>query len=156
LLAVLMLAAAAFVADAFGQSYPSRRIMMVIPFPAGGPPDVIARPLAQELSKKLGQPVIIEKRGGGARGMPGNRELARAGDDGYTVLFGSVSTQAVAPALYKDPGFDPLVSFAPVAEVSREPLILVAAPHVKERSLADLIARAKAEPGKLTYAAATG
>lgn len=148
--------AAALITDASGQSYPSRRITMVIPFPAGGPHDVIARPLAQELSKNIGQPVIIENRGGGAGGMLGTREVARADPDGYTVLFGSVSTQAIAPALYRDPGFDPLTSFAPVAEVSSEPLILVAAPHVKEHTLADIVARAKAEPGKLTYAAATG
>jgi tripartite-type tricarboxylate transporter receptor subunit TctC len=142
--------------SAFAQSYPERRIALVIPFPAGGPHDVIARPLAQVLTNSLGQPVIVENRAGGAGGTLGTREVARATPDGYTLLLGSVSTLAVAPALYKDPGYDPLTSFAPVGTVSSEPLSLVAAPHVTLRTVADLVAYAKANPGKLNYGAATG
>jgi tripartite-type tricarboxylate transporter receptor subunit TctC len=141
---------------AFAQSYPDRRIALVIPFPAGGPHDVIARPLAQALSTGLGQPVIVENRPGGAGGTRGPREVARPTPDGYTLLLGSVSTLAVAPALYKDPGYDPRASFAPVGMVSSEPLSLIAAPHVTLRTVADLVAYAQANPGKLNYGAATG
>jgi tripartite-type tricarboxylate transporter receptor subunit TctC len=151
---------AAFAAAGAGlaraDSYPDRRITMVIPFPAGGPHDVIARPLAQALGANLGQPVIVENRAGGAGGMLGTREVARATPDGYTIMLGSVSTLAVAPALYKDPGYDPRASFAPVALVSSEPTCLVAAPHVTATTLAEVVAYAKAHPGKLNYGAATG
>jgi tripartite-type tricarboxylate transporter receptor subunit TctC len=150
------LAALAAAGPARADDYPSRRISLVIPFPAGGPHDVIARPLAQALTQILGESVIVENRTGGAGGMLGVREVERATPDGYTLLFGSVSTQAVAPALYKDPGFDPLTSFAPVAIVSSEPTILVAAPRVTIGTVADLVATAKANPGKLNCAAATG
>jgi tripartite-type tricarboxylate transporter receptor subunit TctC len=149
-------AVAAGAGIARAETYPDRRIALVIPFPAGGPHDVIARPLAHALSTNLGQNVIVENRAGGAGGMLGAREVARANPDGYTLLFGSVSTQAVAPALYKDPGYDPLASFAPVAIVSSEPTVLVAAPHVTFATVAELVAYAKANPGKLNCAAATG
>jgi tripartite-type tricarboxylate transporter receptor subunit TctC len=145
--------AAAGARSARADDYPSRRIALVVPFPAGGPHDVIARPLAQALTTSLGQPVIVENRAGGAGGMLGTREVARAVPDGYTLLFGSVSTLAVAPALYKDPGFDPLASFAPVALVSSEPGSLVAAPHVTVNTVAELVAYAKVHPGKLNYGA---
>lgn len=147
---------AAGAAPARADDYPSRRIGLVIPFPAGGPHDVIARPLAQALTTSLGQSVIVENRTGGAGGMLGVRDVSRASPDGYTLLFGSVSTQAVAPALYKDPGFDPLTSFAPVATVSSEPTALIGAPHLTIGTVAELVAYAKANPGKLNCAAATG
>jgi tripartite-type tricarboxylate transporter receptor subunit TctC len=83
--------------DVFADSYPDRRIAMVIPFPAGGPTDAIARPLAQALSASLGQPVIVENRVGGAGGTLGMRDVARAAPDGYTLTLGTVSTLAVAP-----------------------------------------------------------
>lgn len=155
-LASLVALAAAGARPARADDYPSRRIALVVPFPAGGPHDVIARPLAQALTTSLGQRVIVENRAGGAGGMLGTREVARAVPDGYTLLFGSVSTLAVAPALYKEPGFDPLTSFAPVALVSSEPGSVVAAPHVAVITVADLVAYAKAHPGKLNYGAATG
>jgi len=149
-------ALAAGAGSARAEDYPSRRISLVIPFPAGGPHDVIARPLAQALTASLGESVIVENRTGGAGGMLGVRDVARATPDGYTLLFGSVSTQAVAPALYQDPGFDPLTSFAPVATVSSEPTALLGAPHLKLGTVAELVAYAKANPGKLNCAAATG
>ncbi len=149
-------ALAAGVAPARADDYPNRRISLVIPFPAGGPHDVIARPLAQALTGELGESVIVENRTGGAGGMLGVRDVARATPDGYTLLFGSVSTQVIAPALYKDPGFDPLTSFAPVALVSSEPTVLVGAPHLALGTLAELVAYTKANPGKLNCAAATG
>jgi tripartite-type tricarboxylate transporter receptor subunit TctC len=137
-------------------SYPDRPITLVIPFPAGGPTDSIARPLAQALTSSLGQPVIIENRAGGAGGILGMRDVARAVPDGHTLTLGTVSTLAVAPAFYKDPGFDPLTSFVPVISVSSEATILVAAPHVTASTLEEIVAYAKANPGKVNYGAATG
>src|SRR5215470_17176600 len=134
------LAALAVAGPARAEDYPNRRIALVIPFPAGVPHDVIARPLAKQLSLNLGQSVIVENRTGGAGGMLGVRDVARATPDGYTLLFGSVSTQAVAPALYKEPGYDPLTSFAPVAIVSSEPTVLVGAPHLTIGTVAELVA----------------
>src|SRR6516162_2293875 len=142
--------------NVFADSYPDRRITMVIPFPAGGPTDAIARPLAQALSASLGQPVIVENRTGGAGGTLGMRDVARAIPDGYTLTLGAVSTLAVAPAFYKDPGFDPLTSFVPVCTVSSEATVLVAAPQVTARTLEEVVAYAKANPAKLNYGAATG
>jgi tripartite-type tricarboxylate transporter receptor subunit TctC len=142
--------------DVFADSYPDRRIAMVIPFPAGGPTDAIARPLAQALSASLGQPVIVENRVGGAGGTLGMRDVARAAPDGYTLTLGTVSTLAVAPAFYKDAGFDPLTSFVPIGTVSSESTVLVAAPHMTATTLEEIVAYAKANPGKLTYGAATG
>ena len=142
--------------DGFAGSYPDRQITLVIPFPPGGPANSIARPLAQALTGSLGQPVIVENRAGGAGGILGTRDVAHAAPDGYTLTLGTVSTLAVAPAFYKDPGFDPLTSFAPVVNVSSEATILVAAPHVTASTLEEIIAYAKANPGKLNYGAATG
>ena len=142
--------------DVFADSYPDRRITMVIPFPAGGPTAAIARPLAQALSASLGQPVIVENRVGGAGGTLGMRDVARAAPDGYTLTLGTVSTLAVAPAFYKDAGFDPLTSFVPIGTVSSESTVLVAAPHMTATTLEEIVAYAKANPGKLTYGAATG
>jgi tripartite-type tricarboxylate transporter receptor subunit TctC len=142
--------------DGLAGSYPDRQITLVIPFPPGGPADTIARPLAQALTGGLGQPVIVENRAGGAGGILGMRDVAHAAPDGYTLTLGTVSTLAVAPAFYKDPGFDPLTSFVPVADVSSEAMILVAAPRVRAGTLEEIIAYAKANPGKLNYGAATG
>ena len=144
------------VTDGLADSYPDRRITLVIPFPAGGPTDSIARPLAQALTSSLGQSVIVENRAGGAGGTLGMRDVARAAPDGYTLTLGTVSTLAVAPAFYKDPGFDPIRSFIPICTVSSEGTVLVAAPQVTARTLEDVIAYAKANPGKLNYGAATG
>jgi tripartite-type tricarboxylate transporter receptor subunit TctC len=142
--------------DGLADSYPDRRITLLIPFPAGGPTDSIARPLAQALTNSLGQSVIVENRAGGAGGTLGMRDVARAVPDGYTLTLGTVSTLAVAPAFYKDPGFDPLTSFVPVGTVSSEATVLVAPPQVTARTLEEIVAFAKANPGKLNYGAATG
>jgi tripartite-type tricarboxylate transporter receptor subunit TctC len=142
--------------DLLADSYPNRRITLVIPFPAGGPTDSIARPLAQALTDSMGQAVIVENRTGGAGGTLGMRDVARALPDGYTLTLGTVSTLAVAPAFYKDPGFDPLTSFDPICTVSSEATVLVAASQVTARPLDEIVAYAKANPGKLNYGAATG
>jgi tripartite-type tricarboxylate transporter receptor subunit TctC len=128
---------------------------LIVPFPAGGPHDVVARPLAQWLGTRLGQNVIIDNRGG-AGGTIGSRAVARATPDGHTLMFGSVSSLATGPALTKDPGYDSVTSFAPIARVSQEALGIIAAQHVPATTIGALIAWAKANPGKLNVGAPVG
>jgi tripartite-type tricarboxylate transporter receptor subunit TctC len=136
------------------QSYPSRPITLLVPFPAGGSNDVAARLLAQALSSSLGQPIVVENRGSGAGGTVGTGSAAMAAPDGYTLVMGSTSTLAVAPALYSKLEYDPIKSFAPVSLLSSVPLLLVATASLPANSLADLIALARAEPGQLDFGSA--
>src|ERR1700722_13357014 len=156
--AAFTLLAAAFatclVVAADAQPYPSRPIKMIVPFPPGGPIDVMARVVVQRLSVSLGQ-VIIDNRPG-AGGTLGSRAAAMAEPDGYTLLFGSSTTLAAAPSLYANAGYDPLKSFVPVAMISRVPFVLAVAPHVRAHPVAELAALAKASPGKLNFGAPTG
>jgi tripartite-type tricarboxylate transporter receptor subunit TctC len=138
---------------AHGQSYPQRPIKMVVPFPPGGPTDVMARMAAQSLSTSLGQGVVVENRPG-AGGTIGSKAVAMSDPDGYTLLFGSTSTLAISPALYRNLDYDPVKSFAPVAAFSNGPLVLVVNPAVAAASVKDLIALAKASPGRLNFASA--
>jgi tripartite-type tricarboxylate transporter receptor subunit TctC len=157
-MAALTLLAVAFVASlvvaAQAQSYPSRPIKMIVPFPPGGPVDVMARVVVQRLSASLGQ-VIIDNRPG-AGGTLGSRTAAMAEPDGYTLLFGSSTTLAAAPALYSNSGYDPLKSFVPVGMISSVPFVLAVAPHVRAHTVGELVALAKANPGKLNFGAPTG
>ena len=140
---------------ALAQSWPSRPITLIVPFPAGGPHDVVARPLAQFLGTRLGQNIVIDNRAG-AGGTIGSGQAARAAADGHTLLFGSVSSLATGPALTKNAGYDPVASFARVARVSQEPLAIIAAQHVEAKTIGALIAWAKANPGKLNVGAPVG
>jgi tripartite-type tricarboxylate transporter receptor subunit TctC len=140
---------------ALAQTYPTHPITLIVPFPAGGPHDVVARPLAQWLGTRLGQNVIIDNRAG-AGGTIGARLVARAAPDGYTLLFGSVSSLATGPALAPDPGYDATTSFAPIARVSQEALGIIAGQHVEAKTIGALIAWAKANPGKLNVGAPVG
>jgi tripartite-type tricarboxylate transporter receptor subunit TctC len=139
--------------DAFGQTYPTRPIRMVVPFLAGGATDVMARHVAQHMTGTLGQTVLVENVTG-AGGSVGARLVARAEPDGYTLLFGTTSTFAINPAVYKDLGYDPLTSFAPVARAFNSHMVLVVHPSVPVASVRELIAYAKANPGKLNYGSA--
>jgi tripartite-type tricarboxylate transporter receptor subunit TctC len=139
---------------ASAQPYPSRPIKLVVPFPPGGPVDVMGRLVAQELSQRLGTVVVDNRPGAG--GTIGSRSAAAAPPDGYTLLFGSSTTLAASPALYKNLGYDPVRSFAPVAMISSVPFALVVAPALPVRTVAELVAYAKAHPGKLNYGAPTG
>jgi tripartite-type tricarboxylate transporter receptor subunit TctC len=152
LAAIVGLACAVMPARA--QPYPNHPIKLIVPFPPGGPVDVMARLVAQRLSQTLG-PVIIDNRPG-AGGTIGSKSAASAEPDGYTLLFGSSTTLAAGPALYKNLGYDPIRSFAPVAMISSVPFALVVAPSVPARSVAELVAYAKARPGKLNFGAPTG
>lgn len=133
------------------QSYPDRPIKMIVPFPPGGPTDVMGRLVAQILQTSLGQSVVVENRPG-AGGTIGAKAVATADPDGYTLLYGSTSTLAIGPALYKN--LDPTKAFAPVAMVSDVPFLLVVGPNVPAKSVQDLVAYAKANPGKLNFSSA--
>ena len=132
------------------QAYPSRTVSMVVPFPAGGPNDIIARIVATGLQQALHQSVIIDNRGG-AGGNLGIAYVARAAPDGYTLLFTSTAI-AVNPGLFANLPYDPIKDFAPISEVVSAPNVLFVRPDSGITSIADLVARAKAEPDKFNYA----
>jgi tripartite-type tricarboxylate transporter receptor subunit TctC len=140
-----------FCAEAAAQSYPTKPIRMVVPYSAGGGADNAARVVAQELSKSLGQQIIIDNRPG-AGGVIGEEQVAKTAPDGYTVLF-DASGFAINPALRKLP-FDPLKDFIPVSQVAAAPMVLVVPPGSPHQSLADFIQYAKSHPGKVTFASA--
>jgi tripartite-type tricarboxylate transporter receptor subunit TctC len=144
----LLLAAAAH-----AQPYPSKPLRLIVPFPPGGSTDILARVLAQKLGDDLGQPVVIDNRGG-AGGTIGAEAASKASPDGHTIMMGHLGTLAVAPAIYKKLGYDPRKSFAPVALMARVPSVLVVNNAVPARTAQELIAYARANPGKLTYGSA--
>jgi tripartite-type tricarboxylate transporter receptor subunit TctC len=133
---------------ALAQDYPSRPITLIVPFPAGGGVDVVGRVVAEKLSAALGQQVIIDNRGGAA-GVIGTRVAAKAAADGYTLVMTTTGTVAINPSLYVNPGYDPLKDFTPVGLLSSTPIVLMAHPSSRVQSLAELIATARKEPGKL-------
>ena len=131
--------------------YPSRPVTVVVPFPPGGGTDVGARLVAQKLSLKWGQPVIIENRGGAA-GRVGAELVAKAKPDGYTLLVGNVGTQSVNPALYKKMSYDPDKAFAPIGMIAELPLVMLVTPSLPWKNIKDVVEAAKKEPGKITFA----
>jgi tripartite-type tricarboxylate transporter receptor subunit TctC len=131
--------------------YPAKPIRMVVPFPPGGATDIVARVVADKLTQALGQSVVVENRPG-AGGTIGSDVVAKAPADGYTLLMATTSTHAVAPSLYAKLPYDPLKDFAPIANVASSPLILVVSSSLPVTSVRELIAYAKANPGKLSYA----
>jgi len=133
------------------QTYPTRPVTVVVPFPPGGGTDVGARLMAQKLSVKWGQPVIIENKGGAA-GMVGAEAVAKAKPDGYTLLVGNVGTQSVNPSLYKKMSYDADTAFAPISMIAELPLVLLVTPSLPYQSVKDLVAAAKTAPGKISYA----
>ena len=140
---------------AAAQSYPSRVIRIVVPFPAGGPTDVAARLIAQPLGETLGQSVIVENQPG-AGGRTGSRFVARAAPDGYTLLMGGTNLNAIIPAIYKNLDYDPVKSFTAVAAVASDAVIMVVNPSVPAKTVAEFVQQAKASPGKLKYGSAPG
>src|SRR5262249_27567014 len=148
-LASAMVAASA-IAQAGDDGWPERPIRLVVPFPAGSSTDIIARIVAQKLSPRLGQQIVIENRVG-ASGNIGADAVAKAAPDGYTIGIATASTHAVAATLNANLPYDPLSDFAPVAMLGSQPYVLVVYPGLPAESLAALIALAKAKPGKLSY-----
>ncbi|PZQ77663.1 MAG: LacI family transcriptional regulator [Variovorax paradoxus] len=138
---------------AWAEDYPSKPIRMVVPFPAGGPTDIVARPLAKLLGDALHQQVIVDNRGG-AGGSIGAANVAGSAPDGYTVLMGTVGTAAINPALYKKLPYDPVADLTPLATVASAPVAVVATASAGINSLEELIAKAKAKPEALTFGSA--
>jgi tripartite-type tricarboxylate transporter receptor subunit TctC len=138
---------------AAADNYPSRPIRLIVPYPAGGSTDIMARALQEPMAKFLGQPLVIDNRGGAA-GTTGANEAARADPDGYTLLFANNGPISIAPLLQKGVDFDPLKSFAPVSLVSKAPLVLVVSEKVPVNDAAGLIAYAKAQGKPMLYATA--
>jgi tripartite-type tricarboxylate transporter receptor subunit TctC len=153
LLRALSVGALLVAATGVGAAYPEKPVRLVIPFPAGGGADFMARTLAQKLTEQLGQPVVLDHRGG-AGGTIAAEAVASAAPDGYTLLFGTMGTQAINPHLYAKLRYDPLKDFAPVSLTHSTPRVLVVNPSVPAKSVQELIALAKAQPGILTFGSA--
>ena len=154
LLAPMLALAAAAAAQERPAGYPSRAIKIVVPFPAGGPSDVLARMIGQKLTEDWGQPVIVENRPG-ANTVLAAQQVAKAAPDGYTLLMAIDSTLAMNQYLYRTPPYDPLNDFAPVTLTAKTMQLLIVNAASDVKSVKDLIAKAKAQPGKLNYGAGT-
>jgi tripartite-type tricarboxylate transporter receptor subunit TctC len=148
---------AAIIATAIGigrvaaaADYPARPITLIVPYPAGGGNDVIARLVAAKMSATLGQPMVVENRGG-AGSTIGTRDVARSAPDGYTILI-ATSSLAINPALYPDVAYDPKKDFAPIGLIATSPNFVLVNPAVPVHSVAELIALAKKQPGKIDFA----
>ena len=143
------LALAATSAAASAQAYPHKTIRMIVPFPAGGPTDIIARTVGQKLTDSMGQAVVIDNRGGSG-GNIGADIVAKAAPDGYTLLMAIVSF-AINPSLYSKLSFDPVKDFAPIARTGAATIIFVASPSVGAKTIKDMIALAKAKPKQYNF-----
>lgn len=151
---VLLLALAS--ATALAQAdFPNRPVTLVVPFPPGGGTDTGARIVAQRLSMRWGQPVVIENKGGAA-GQLGADFVAKAKPDGYTILMGNIGTQAINPILYKKLPYDPDKAFAPISLVAELPLAMMVNPGVPARSAKEFVTLAKSQPGRLNYSSSGG
>jgi len=144
--------AAAGIRPAIAQAaFPTRPITLVVPFAAGGSTDIVARLVAQKMSEGLGQQVIVENRAG-AGGNLGAQGVARAEPDGYTILMGTISTHTLNPVMSKRKPYDPVADFEPVSLLAIVPNVLVVNPQLPVKTVGDLIALLKANPGKYNYA----
>ena len=144
--AALVLLVAALPAAA--QDYPTRPITLIVPFPAGGGVDAVARIVADRLGQVLGQPIVIDNRGG-AGGVIGTRLAARAAPDGYTLVMAHTGTTSINPTLYANPGYDPRKDFTPIGLIASTPIVIMAHPAFAPKTVGDVIAFARSAPGKL-------
>jgi len=148
----VVLACCALVAlPAYAQDYPRRPVRLIVPFPPGGGNDIVARAVAQELGKSLGQQLVVDNRAG-AGGAIGAELAARSPADGYTLFLGGVGSHVVNPSLQAKLAYDPIRDFAPVTLIASAPSVLVVNPSLQATSVAEFTALAKANPGKLNYA----
>jgi tripartite-type tricarboxylate transporter receptor subunit TctC len=147
LVAIAMLAGSL---PALGQTYPSRPLRIVVPFPPGGGTDIGTRIVAQKLQEAWGQAVVVENKPGAA-GIVGTELTARSAPDGYTFMMGNIGTHAINVSLYKKLSYDPVKDFAPVSMVADLPLLLLVHPSVPANTVKELIALAKSQPGKLNF-----
>lgn len=134
-------------------AYPKQAVTLVVPFPAGGPTDAMARLLAQKLSERLGQQVVIDNRAGAGGGIAAEL-VARAPADGHTLFFGTTGTMAINPSLYKKLRYDPVKDFAPISLMATTMNVLVVNPQVPAKNLVELVQLAKSKPGELAYGSA--
>jgi tripartite-type tricarboxylate transporter receptor subunit TctC len=148
--ASLALAAVLAATAAQAQQYPAKPVRLVVPFPAGGPADLVARLLSAKLTEHWGQPLVVENRGG-AGGNIGTAVVAKSAADGYTLLL-TTSVFMCNPSLYKSTGYDPFKDFAPVSELVNAPNVIVVRPDSGITAIGDLVARAKAQPNTFNYA----
>ncbi|MET1113937.1 MAG: tripartite tricarboxylate transporter substrate binding protein [Comamonas sp.] len=146
----IALGASALAPMAFAQSYPARPVTLVVPFPPGGGTDTGGRVIAEQLSRRWGQTVIVENKGGAA-GQIGADQVAKAKPDGYTLLLGNIGTQAINPSLYAKLPYDPDKAFAPISLIAELPLVMMVNPQVAAQTPADFIALARSQAGKLSY-----
>jgi tripartite-type tricarboxylate transporter receptor subunit TctC len=134
------------------QTYPFRPITMILPFPPGNTSDIVVRVLADQMTAKLGQPVVIDHRPGGAGGTIGAKTVAGAPSDGHTLLLSPPGALVVAPTIYKNIGYDPAKDLVPIATLLSSPQLLVVDPRLPVNSMQELVAYAKANPGKISFA----
>jgi tripartite-type tricarboxylate transporter receptor subunit TctC len=148
--AVLAVAAALMGSQALAQSYPAKPVRLVVPFPPGGAPDLVARALAPKLHEELGQPVVVDNRAGAA-GIIAMEIAAKSPPDGHVLVMGSAGPVAINPGLYRKLSYDVPRDFAPISRVTALPFLLVVHPSLPVKSVKDLLALAKAKPGELNY-----
>jgi tripartite-type tricarboxylate transporter receptor subunit TctC len=150
-----LMATAVVVAVGVGSTiaYPTKSVTMVVPFPPGGSTDIVGRVVSEGLSKQLGQPVVVENRGG-AGGTVGTAAVAKAAPDGYTLSIGTTSTHAVGPATLPKVAFDPIKNFAPITLVAETPYVLAVNNKVQAKTVKELVALVKKQPGKFNYGSA--
>ena len=139
-------------APAAATDYPDRPITLVVPFPPGGTNNIMARAIADRMSEALGQPVVVENRGGGAAGTIGTRQVAKSPPDGYTLLLAYTSNLATGPNLFPDVGYDPRRDFAPIGLVAAASSVLVAHPSLRAHTVGELIALMRQAGGKFQFA----
>ncbi len=152
-LSAALIAASIVTLPARAQDFPNHAITLIVPYAAGGGNDAMARIAADKMSKTLGQQIVIENRGG-AGGTIATRQVAKADPDGYTLGLGGTGTLAIGPTLYGNVGYDPRKDFAAVGLIGSSALVVLVHPSLPVKSIAELIAYAKANPGKLNYASA--
>lgn len=148
---VALVSGLAFAAAAQAQNYPAKQIKLIVPFAPGGTTDIVARIVGDKLSKELGQPVIIENRGGGG-GSIGASAIAKAEPDGYTIGVSTISTHAVNPACNPKLGYDPVQDFMPITNMARTPNVLTVNPKFPAQDFKQFLEHVKKNPGKLNYA----
>ena len=140
-------------ATVLSQSYPSRAVRMLVPFPPGGPNDILGRVLAQKMSESVGQQFVIDNRGG-AGGIIGTEMAAKAAPDGYTILLSGTAALSINPSLHAKLPYDPVKDFTPISLIATAPSILVSHPALPVKTVKDVIALAKQRPGQLNFASA--
>ncbi|MCC7325362.1 MAG: tripartite tricarboxylate transporter substrate binding protein [Burkholderiales bacterium] len=149
----LLLAAAVVAGAAYGQSYPTKPIRLIVPFPPGGGTDFVARQFATKLAEQTGWTIVVDNKAG-ASGMIGLAEAARANPDGYDIVMGQADNMIIAPAMQKNQPVDPIKELTPISLVATSPFLFMTTVDSKFKSLNDVVAAAKANPGKVTYGTA--